>query len=205
MMRHRASSRPDNNIDDESSDEEDAFTALSRKRKGDAKSKESKKDRTESPNATVATTTGSKVDAVVAVPIDDKPPPVVVMAQTSSTKRHHGEVSDARKAKLDAILLELEAETSKISSDSTISHPRSRRNNNSNNSSSNCGGGNSSSNIHSRNIHVTDPNQRTGGSFVDPGDELITTNIFVGNLAPNVTEEQMTELFRQFGEKFVLM
>lgn len=202
MMRHRASSRPDNNVDDESSDEEDAFTALSRKWKGDTKSKESKKDRTEPPNATVATT--SKVDAVVAVPIDAKQAPVVVMAQTSSTKRHHGEVSDARKAKLDAILLELEAETSKISSDSTILHPRSRRNNNNNSVSSGGGGGNSSS-IHSRNIHDTDPNQRTGGSFVDPGDELITTNIFVGNLAPNITEEQMTELFRQFGEKFVLM
>jgi U2-associated protein SR140 len=41
---------------------------------------------------------------------------------------------------------------------------------------------------------------RKKGSFVDDGDEHITTNIFVGNLAPSITEEQMTELFRQFGE-----
>jgi RNA recognition motif-containing protein len=39
-----------------------------------------------------------------------------------------------------------------------------------------------------------------GGSYVDPGDEDSTTNIFVGNLAPSITEEQMTDLFRQFGE-----
>jgi len=41
---------------------------------------------------------------------------------------------------------------------------------------------------------------RNRGSHVDEGDELITTNIFVGNLAPSITEEQMTDLFRQFGE-----
>ena len=185
MMRHRASSQPDNNNGEESSDDDDAFTALSRKRRGDAKTKDltSKNstagDRTESD----APTTG-KTD----MPIDSKPlrqQPVVV-AQTSSTKRHHGEASDARKAKLDAILLELEADTSKISSD-TAPHKRHRRNNN---------------NIsnHHRNVIDSEHHSRIGGSFVDPGDELITTNIFVGNLAPSITEEQMTELFRQFGE-----
>ena len=38
------------------------------------------------------------------------------------------------------------------------------------------------------------------GSFVEPGEEHLTTNVFVGNLAPSVTEEQLTEAFRQFGE-----
>jgi U2-associated protein SR140 len=38
------------------------------------------------------------------------------------------------------------------------------------------------------------------GSFVQPGEEHLTTNIFAGNLAPSITEEQMTDLFRQFGE-----
>jgi RNA recognition motif-containing protein len=49
-----------------------------------------------------------------------------------------------------------------------------------------------------------DRNQQTRGSFVDPGDELLTTNIFVGNLATSITEEQMTDLFRQFGEHFLI-
>jgi len=38
------------------------------------------------------------------------------------------------------------------------------------------------------------------GSFVEEGEEHLTTNIFVGNLAPSVTEEQLTDLFRQIGE-----
>ena len=41
------------------------------------------------------------------------------------------------------------------------------------------------------------------GSFVPPGEEHLTTNVFVGNLAPSVTEEQLTEAFRQFGEKIL--
>ena len=186
MMRHRASSKPDNKKDDESSDEEDAFTALSRKRKGSAKSKDTelKKSTTVDPQESADGTT--KDDAQIENKLFRQQP--VVVAQTSSTKRHHGEVSDARIAKLDAILLELEADTSKMSSDATA-HNRNRRNN-------------SSSITRHRNINDTEQNHRTGGSFVDPGDELITTNIFVGNLAPNITEEQMTELFRQFGENY---
>ena len=39
------------------------------------------------------------------------------------------------------------------------------------------------------------------GSFVEPGEEYITTNIFVGNLAPTLTEEEVTDLFRQFGRQ----
>ena len=37
------------------------------------------------------------------------------------------------------------------------------------------------------------------GSFVTPDEEPYTTNIFVGNLAPVTTEEELTEIFRQFG------
>ena len=37
------------------------------------------------------------------------------------------------------------------------------------------------------------------GSFVEPGQEHTTTNLFVGNLAPTLTEEEVTDLFRQFG------
>ena len=191
MMRHRTSSQANNNNDnvDESSDEEDAFSALSRKRKGEAKSKDTTLKKSAVNDRTEAADSTTNVDTQI-----EK----VVVAQTSSTKRHHGEVSDARKAKLDAILLELEADTSKLASDTTATHNRNRRNNN-NNSNTN----NSSNHTYHRSIDDSEQyHHRTGGSFVDPGDELITTNIFVGNLASSITEEQMTELFRQFGENY---
>jgi len=39
------------------------------------------------------------------------------------------------------------------------------------------------------------------GSYCLPGEEDSTTNIFVGaNLSPLTTEEQLTDIFRQFGE-----
>jgi hypothetical protein len=39
------------------------------------------------------------------------------------------------------------------------------------------------------------------GSFVDQAEEHLTTNVFVGNLAPSITEEALTDLFLQFGEQ----
>lgn len=77
-------------------------------------------------------------------------------------KRHHGS-SDSRKAKMEAVLQQLEVDTA-------------------------C----------SSNKRPFVPEKM--GSFVQPGEEHLTTNIFVGNLAPSITEEQMTDLFRQFGE-----
>lgn len=82
---------------------------------------------------------------------------------TSSMKRHHGAISSSRKAKMDALLQELNAE--KI------------------------------------NVNQKPPSsQRVSGSFVQPGEENITTNLFVGNLAPHLTEEQVYDVFVQFGE-----
>jgi hypothetical protein len=40
------------------------------------------------------------------------------------------------------------------------------------------------------------------GSYVEPGMEHLTTNLFVGNLDPMTTEEELTDVFRQFGEVY---
>ena len=45
--------------------------------------------------------------------------------------------------------------------------------------------------------------QEKMGSFVTPDEEPFTTNIFVGNLAPVTTEEELKEIFRQFGALFL--
>ena len=82
------------------------------------------------------------------------------LTSTSSNKRHHG-TSAARKAKLDAILQDLQTTEVQLR-----------------------------------------PEYR-GGSFVEPGEEeRLTTNVFVGNLDPGVTEEALTDLFRQFGMSY---
>lgn len=41
------------------------------------------------------------------------------------------------------------------------------------------------------------------GSYVEPGMEHLTTNLFVGNLDPMTTEEELTDVFRQFGEDII--
>lgn len=40
------------------------------------------------------------------------------------------------------------------------------------------------------------------GSYCLPGEEASTTNIFVGNLSPLTTEEQLSDIFRQFGDLY---
>jgi U2-associated protein SR140 len=137
--------------EESSSDEEDAFSALqSRATKGKA-------GRAKSKPGHIAVSNASGVDTALYTPVA----PALPTVNTSSMKRHHGS-SDSRKAKMNALLQELEAE--KITSSNLPFVPQKK------------------------------------GSFVQPGQEHLTTNIFVGNLAPSITEEQMTDLFRQFGE-----
>jgi len=164
-MRHRtdASSPPPASS---SSDDEDAFSALSKKRKKKTKAPPN----ANSSNKAVKTEEKEQKPAAAAAAADanndgDKQK-LLPVYNTSSMKRHHGAASDTRKAKLDAILLELEAEKDHVKKEPA----RGGRN---------C---------------------RKRGSYVDEGDEFVTTNVFVGNLAPSITEEQMAELFRQFGE-----
>lgn len=156
----------------ESSDEDDAFSSLSMlKKKKKAKEKHPKVVGASSKESDSARGSGGKND-VLARPMhptssafssssDTKLP--LPVSTTSSMKRHHGIANDQRKAKMDALLVELQAE--KMSN---------------NNKGGHCGG-------------VFRPDKR--GSFVEPGEETETTNIFVGNLAPSITEEELTNLY----------
>jgi hypothetical protein len=103
---------------------------------------------------------------------------------TSSHKRHH-HMTTERAAKMDALLEELKADATAASTN--MKH---RRNDGSESP-----------------LHMHDdgfvPNKK--GSFVTGAEEeYTTTNIFVGNLDPTVSEEMLTDLFRQFGEIAVL-
>ena len=138
-----------------------------------SRKRKKQKQATESANATKSGAEIRLSDTKLAAAAEaSKPMPdsILPVSNTSSTKRHHGAASDTRQARMDAILQELEAEKDLVQTELSSSR----------------GGGSRSG--------------RKKGSFVDDGDEHITTNVFVGNLAPSITEEQMTELFRQFGE-----
>ena len=158
MIRRRGHGHEDD--DSSSSDEEDAFSALSKK--GNAKKKAKKSEPISS--ATSSDTNDRKIAVVKAESSGSKStadareshlssvPLKAPISLTSSMKRHH-KPSDARKAKMDALLQELEAEKDQI--------PKKRR--------------------------AFVPEKK--GSFVAPGEEHLTTNLFVGNLSPSITEE----------------
>jgi hypothetical protein len=162
MRRHRSGAPQQ---EDSSSDEEDAFAILSKKNKK-AKIKEEPSTVTtlnveDAPSASGTTATSSKP-----LPEASEPAAVLPVSITSSMKRHHGASSNTRKAKMDALLLELEVEKSKVSTAST----------------------------------KRSGSRQAKGSFVETGQEHTTTNVFVGNLVPTMTEERLTHLFQQFGE-----
>ena len=148
------------NEDSSSSDEEDAFSALSKK--GNAKKKAKKSEPTSNVTSSIvndrkcvalkAESSVSKSTTDAREPNLSSAPLRAPISLTSSMKRHH-KPSDARKAKMDALLQELEAEKDQI--------PKKRR--------------------------TFVPEKK--GSFVTPGEEHLTTNLFVGNLSPSITEE----------------
>ena len=122
--------------DESSSEEEDVFTALSRTAK----------------RSKVEGSIPGSVDPLRHTqPEESEPKMVLPTPITSSMKRHH-KPNDDRKAKMDALLQELEAEKQKVSTEPSRFIPEKK------------------------------------GSFVDPSEEHLTTNIFVGNLAPSITE-----------------
>jgi len=106
-------------------------------------------------------------------------------------RRHH-HINAARQAKMDALLNELSSTKPTDPGRSGVGggddyygclhdHERDRN-----------GGGNDFD-------HFT-PQKK--GSYVEPGMEHLTTNIFVGNLDPTTTEEELTDAFRQFGDLY---
>ena len=103
--------------------------------------------------------------------------------ETSSNKRHH-HANASRQAKMDALLEELQSTkptdpaTSQVEDYGSIyAHE---------------------SSYHGDGFDRPPPQKM--GSYVEPGQEHLTTNIFVGNLDPTTTEEELTDAFRQFGE-----
>jgi len=141
-----------------SDEEEDAFSALSKKdtaKKGNRSSA--------MPSISTAKSSASKTTSSASLVTQPSRTPLAV---TSSMKRHH-KPNDSRKAKMDALIQELEAEKDQIPKKSNRFIPEKK------------------------------------GSFVDPGEEHLTTNLFVGNLAPSITEEDLNSLFSQFGEKYI--
>lgn len=164
--------------DSSSEEEEDAFSALSRKSVKRQKKVGNKPEQQQpllaaesaQPKEPVAKPVVSS--GVSDIPGDD--PEQVDAAEgslqrpiqslTSSMKRHH-KPSDLRKAKMDALLQELEAEKKRAPLKPDRFVPEKK------------------------------------GSFVDPAESHLTTNIFVGNLDPSIGEEELTDLFLQFGEQ----
>ena len=154
MIRRRGG--PPQEEESSSEEEGDAFSALS-----------SQNNKTKAPAAKPKTATDTTA-ASTENNITTKPPASLPVKNTSSMKRHHG-MTDSRKAKMDALLQELQVDNASASQRQRSFVPEKK------------------------------------GSFVQPGEEHLTTNIFVGNLAPSITEEMMIDLFRQFGEDLRVM
>lgn len=158
--------------EESSSDEEDAFSALSekvnnKKAKGSSNTaitnvtnNNSKDKNVNSESSVPKKTSGVSCNA----PSSNSQSSRLPMSKTSSMKRHH-KPSETRKANMDALIQELEAEK----------------------------------NLKPNKLDRFVPEKK--GSFVEPGEEHLTTNLFVGNLAPSITEEDLSNLFSQFGEK----
>lgn len=110
-------------------------------------------------------------------------------AAVAAPARRHHHINAARQSKMDALLAEL-------SSTKPTDPGRS------------VGGGDDYGCLHD---HERDRNggndfdhfaPQKKGSYVEPGMEHLTTNIFVGNLDPTTTEEELTDAFRQFGDLY---
>lgn len=165
--------------DDSSSSDSDngGFAAISKKKGGQ------KRPRTSSSSGVVINNNPpaneKSNDDVINKPTTSALP----STETSSNKRHH-HANTSRQAKMDALLQELQ---STKPSDPATSQAEDH----------------GSIYAHEASYYgdgYDRPPPQKLGSFVEPGQEHLTSNVFVGNLHPLTTEEELTDAFRQFGE-----
>mmetsp|Transcript_16943 Transcript_16943/g.35629 ORF Transcript_16943/g.35629 Transcript_16943/m.35629 type:complete len:215 (+) Transcript_16943:124-768(+) len=169
-----------------SESDEDAFASISKKKKprlnsfGGGGRGNNKPQLSTNSNGTTDTVKHAEGggDASSSLSANNSTP--VVAADTSSNKRHH-HVNAARQAKMDALLQELQ--TTKPSDPATAR-------------GEDYGSIQDGDSFYGRGEFA--PHKK--GSYVEPGMEHLTTNLFVGNLDPMTTEEELTDAFRQFGK-----
>ena len=196
MTRRRG--RPLKGFDDGSSssedDDNDAFAAISKKNNskrlrvasfggGDDKAPESSSGGSDGDGNKNSHGNGRDSDNLQSTLTSSNP----AVAETSSIKRHH-HMNAARQAKMNALLQELQ---STAPSDPSTA------------SGSGAGGDVDYGTLNDGMSYYypsNNPPPLKMGSYVEPGQEHLTTNIFVGNLDPMTTEEELTDAFRQFGE-----
>ena len=159
--------------DSSSSDSDDGFAAMSKKRKRSGSI--GIKPSLDSSTAPIQKDEVADTDVNAAKS-------TLPNTETSSNKRHH-HANASRQAKMDALLQELQStkptdpSTSREEDHGSIyAHEASYY-----------GDG-----------YDRPPNKM--GSYVEAGKEHLTSNMFVGNLHPTTTEEELTDAFRQFGE-----
>jgi len=165
--------------DDSSSSDSDegGFAAIAKKKGGQ------KRRRSSSSSSGVVINPSANIEKNDDDAINKTTTSALPSTETSSNKRHH-HANASRQAKMDALLQELQSTkpadpaTSQAEDYGSISAHE----------ASYYGDG-----------YDRPPPQKMG-SFVEPGQEHLTSNVFVGNLHPATTEEELTDAFRQFGE-----
>ena len=163
--------------DSSSSDSDDGFAAISKKRKRSGSIGINK------IKASLDSTTPLQKDEIIDDTAANAAKSTLPSTETSSNKRHH-HANASRQAKMDELLQELQSTkptdpaTSKAEDYGSIY-------------------------AHEASYHgdgYDRPPPQKMGSYVEPGQEHLTSNMFVGNLSPETTEEELTDAFRQFGE-----
>jgi len=115
---------------------------------------------------------------------------------TSSNKRHHFQ-NQQRAARMDALIQDLKG----ISSSSAKKDRGDDYYGGGGGGNHGGGGGIGHGSHHPDQYHSRNLPDKMG-SYVMPGEEHSTTNVFVGNLSPLTTEEQLTDIFSQFGDLY---
>jgi hypothetical protein len=176
MMRHYRGGAPE--PESSSSDEEDAFSALARK--APKKSTVSNKKQKTTTSVVLLAQKQQPMPSETELPASSEPSQKPELSSTTQEQKLAASTVTTSSMKRHHVTL---TDARKLKMDALLEeleHEKIRS--------------------HSKNQPHQQP---TRGSFVQPGEENSTTNLFVGNLSPSITEEQLTDLFSQFGEKRV--